>query len=669
MFCYQCKEKRETPETESIPRIIHVSKNEVTLCWDSPEKYEGIIYYKNVDKVRGRPTSGKDLHESSHHTVVIGDLSPSTLYSYWIKDTKTKYTFRTEPESNSPLSFLITGDDSLANETSLISSESCGFILSVKERKVNNHKTANSFVPVFFTDGKNSELNEDTVEQASWFLDWGDLRLVIINKKTAVGSFLNTYGNHTLGIILNSGIVSDNPDELKKSDFHHNVITQNKYNATNPVVFVGIVNYPEASFVSDGINYFSIPLKKSGNEGLQASEPIIVSIDGLEASAYFPAVDKEIILNIPPVHSRRTCFECERLAKKKQYENSISAYEQFIKIYRKQYQIDDAYFAIAKILDENLFRFTEAKTWYHALIDSFPDAASISKAKQRLRYFSKYGDCNSEPLEKFEAIKSRYAETGDNMLKQQKQKIVLTPKQKEILDEAVELIKNFGGCKVVPLITSWIADQYQQADGKKAAGYYSVLLEKYPEFSASNEIQFKLGETYSLMGENVKAKQALLEARDKLPQLSEKIDAQLTKVTIKIRREILAYLAWALSVIILLASILLKPTGVSIPRIKIMLFVIAGFLYSFLMFFIAIREEISENFNGSYKEFFFFAGIFILFTALSLIVARTTTIKLYKSKLLRAKIVGGIAGVLLFISAFYLTIYYIYEQYLSYLTL
>jgi tetratricopeptide (TPR) repeat protein len=666
LFC-QCREKRESIEDNSIPRITHVTKNEVTICWDSPEKYEGVVYYKNTEKLRGRPTSGKDTHESLHHTVVINDLSPSTIYSYWLKDAKAKYTFRTKPENNSPLSFLITAGDTLKNYVSLITTENCGFILSLNDKKADNYKISNSFVPIYYMNGTNAEMSEDPFPQNSWSLDWGDLRLFVINNVKAFGSFSNTYGTHLLGIILNSGLISDNIKELKKSEFHHNILSQNKSNSNSPVVFVGIINYPRESFILDGVSYFSIPARPNYTDSIHGSS-VVLLMNGQSISAYFPSKDKEITLRIPPLHGSRTCFECQRLAKKGQFEKSISAYKKFIETYQKQYQIDNAYFDIAKIFDYKLFQFSEAKKWYKYLNDSFPDGIYSSIAKQRLHYFAKYSDCNLEPLEKFERIKSKFSEFSDISQKQQKQKIILTPKQNELFNKAAEINKNFPDCKTYSLILSWLADQYQQIDGKKAVIYYKTLIEKFPEYSATNEIQFKLAETYFNIGEFRKAKKTFTEIKNQLPRLSEKIDSQLIRVNTKLRRSNIANLSMFLLIVILLFAILLRPFGLKLPRLKIMLFIILGFLYSFLMFFIAIREEITENFNGSYKEFILFTIFFIVALIMSMIVARSYSVKLNFQKSLYAKLLGGFISILFFISAFYLILYHIYEQYLSYLT-
>lgn len=670
---YQCKEKKQ--QESFSPGIAQVSKNEVVIKWESMETYEGSISYQSAEKKEGRPSSGKDLHESSHHKIVINDLLPGTLYKYWLKNAKTQFTFQTAPENNNPFSFVIAGGDSSEDNTSLIASENCGFMLSVKGRHENAHKTDNSYLPVFYLDGNNPDLNQDSIPQAAWKLDWGNLRLVMINKETDILSFLNVPGNfnHLVGVIFNSGILNKNIDEIRSSAFHQQIIRYNKTNVNScgcsktAVAFVCIVNYPVKNFNLDGINYFSIPVTNKVSENSPIPTSVVVNINDESASAYFPATDNELMLKMPPPHGSFTCTECGRLTKKGSYEESIKAYKSFIEKNRRLYQVDDAYFAIGQILDEKLFRFSEAQKWYQLVVDSFPEGTWAFKAKPRINYFVKYSDYNYEPLEKFERIKSRYEESNENMMMgQQRTHKGISPKKQKLLDKAEEIIKEYADCKVVPEITLWLAIQYEQSDIKKVLDYYANLQRKYPEFSKKNEVALKIAETYDNAKLYKDARTAYIKAKDELPQLSESINLQLKLVNKNITRINIKHISWLLAIIILLISILIKPFGIKSPRLKTLVITLSAFIYTFLIFFIILREEIIQMFN-SYKEITLFFIAYMLLIPLSMIIAKTCTMKLCKENIFLAKLFGGIIGMIFFVSVFYLIIYSIYERFLIFI--
>jgi tetratricopeptide (TPR) repeat protein len=661
VFC-QCKEKRKT---ESTPSIVHVSKHEVTISWDSPEKYEGVIYYKNADKVKGRPSNGKDLRETSHHRVTITDLLPSTLYSYWIKDAKNRFTFRTEPENDTPFSFYISSGSDPGKEVQLINSESCGFIVTTDIHKKKDLEAVNALVPVFSMRVK-PDAPDSSAIQDSWIFNYGNLSLIMINKINPGSPSIDFPRNNYLGIVVNSGIIGNNETDLKSSAFHQNLVLHNKNNQANPVIFVGISGLSQKIVKLDGVNYFSIPDNHIAGNSMGTANGVVVSVDGIASSVYYPADSSESELTIPPPDSRRTCTECLRLAKKGDYEHAISAYLKFIETYHKNYQVDQAYYSIAKIYDEKQYHFSKAKEWYQLLTDSFPESPFKPAAKQRLNFFSAYADCDMIPLEKFETIRNAYNDPLYNPVKQQKQKVHLTARQKELIAKVEEINRNYAACKTVPLITLWLADQYQQDNREKALKYYSSLIEQYPEFSLDNEVQYKIAETYLAAGETGKAKEAFLLVKKVLPQHSEKVDTELGHLNTKSRRTSMSYFAWVVCILLLLTAIFLRPAGIKCPRFKILMFTVLGFIYSFIMFFIASREEIAEDFSSSYKEILLFFLTFAAAIVLSLITGRTYTMKFRRDKKWRSGILGSTLGAVFFICAFYLILFYIYEQYLNF---
>ena len=385
-------------------------------------------------------------------------------------------------------------------------------------------------------------------------------------------------------------------------------------------------------------------------------------------SAYYPSAEKELILRMPPEQSRRLCNECRRLADKAMFEESIKAYKDFIENNHEKFNTEDAYLSVAKIYDEKLYRYNEASEWYKNVKDKFSESTSALYAKQRLKYFRKNSDYDFVPLQKFERLKSDFAQTKENSTRQQGGIKKFNSVQKKLVNEAEGILTQYSDCKISSGIMLWLANQYQQADYRKALGYYKTLTEKNKEFSRKNEILVKIGETYNYAGLYKEARSAFLEAVKENPEKSDTVKMKLKRVETSISRTIIRNFAWVLALVLLLLCLIIRPYGIKIPKVKSLLFITGAYIYTFIIVFFVLREEITETFN-SYNEIILFFIAFILLLILSLIASATYSLKLRLKYIHLSGLIGALAGTMFFVTMFYLLMYYIYPQYLEFVNL
>lgn len=637
------------PSDENPPVITNVTKNEVTINWESKDKYKGKVFYKNAGKQERPAMSADILGSSNKHEVMIKGLSPSTHYVYWLGGAENKkYSFQTEADNSASFTFLIADSDSSDDLSSLILSEDCSFILSLKGKSDNTFSSCRSLLPVFYLDKNDNAAGESAVREAIWSFDWGGLRMILVNSQGSVNSYLYAPGSHTIGIILNKDVMSNDKSEICRTEFHRTLVMHNQESPNSPVAFVGVMYFSQDTLRLDDILYFNLSDGSAGHSEKHQGI-VMLDIDVESATAYIPALDRELLLKAPPLQGKRTCKGCQRLAEKGAYKESIEAYKAFIDHHQGHFQIDDAYFAIAEILDEKLFQYKDAIDWYNLLIEKYPESSLIPIAKLRISYISEYSDYNYEPLAGFERLKTV------DFLKARDKK----DEQQQLLEKANNLLNKYPSCKITPVVMLWIASQYQQFDSGKAIRYYQGLKAKFPAFSIENEVAMKIGETYYNSGNFSDAKKAFIQARMELPQSIQAIDAQLNRIKRNNGREILKYVAWLIIALVSLVSVIKKPAG--LRRVRIKRTILISVIYTLLLCILSwlIREEFR-----SYNEMLLILACSVLLMPFSAIVSTTLASKLFPRHNVLAKLIGSIAGILIFIFGYYLIIYYVNVHYL-----
>lgn len=640
----QCNYKDRT-QKESLPKVVSTTNGEVYIQWNSPEAYEGKVRYKKASiKRRMRPNSSKDpLFTKSHH-VYVRDLPPSTLYTYYLKRGRKKYTFLTEPNVDTPLSFIISGADSTQNLNEVISTENCGFLIGLKNRTENSYSNENAYVPVYYMDGSTPHFDGDELPtpKATWKYQWGNIRLAVINKETDVKHLFTGKGEPMVGVIINTGVISGGSNAIQQSSIHQQIVANNT-TGEQKVAFVGIVNGGFEAVEMDGVNYFSISKDATA----------VVHIINNQASVYFPKKDQEIALAVPAENEPLECTSCKRLAQRGEIEKSIEAYQNFITS-NSNYILDDTYFSIAQLMDKRLYTMKDAHVWYQAIVDSFPGSAHFEMASKRIRYLNTYSDCY-QPLERFSSIKDQFYASNEKHAK-----------QCALLEEAHDITEESPNCNITPDILLWAANQSQNLDGKKALKYYNELKEKHPEYSDQHEVDLKIAQTYFEAGDYGEASDLLEELKESHPKWIEKIDSQLQRIAVFTTRNLLRNLSW-ISIVLLVGLIfLIRPSQIVLPKLSAFTWSLAAYFVAYLALFIESGNEIVEILDTDLIVVIFFFEFLMLFY-LTMIVFKS-----YQTKWNGYKIAGipaFLLALIFIVCGFYLLFYYQYDYRLEYINL
>jgi TolA-binding protein len=642
------------------PEILNVTGSQATVAWLSKGKYKGSVSYMATNDAAPMEAT-ESFGASDQHEVTLTGLRPSTRYTYWIGDSPDRYQFETQPTANNPFSLLITWGDVSDRIVSLLRSETGEFILSLspaEQMKTDWFADVRPYVPVYDISGIDSPFLKKVGAPAQggdlWKLDWGGLRLILVNNTFEPGQFeelLNAPSAHTIGIITSlAAINSQEPNKvsdinmpLQKTKLHSVLVNYNKQHPSAPAAFVGITGASANALDIDGVHYFGIKQTTAGAAR--------VDIDVETARAVFIDDNREVALKQPPLKQKRTCEECRRLADKGAYVESVKAYLDFIDTHKGSFQIDDAYFAIADIYDSKLFEFKNALDWYRRLIKEYPDGTFTSLANQRIKYISAYSDYDYKPLTSFERIKAvEYARKKD--LPQEREKIFANVKS---------LISQYPSSNLAPVMQHWLANQYRLSDPNKAVEAYLTLKKNYGGHPEAREAMVEIGETYYDAGLYKEAVNAYTQALSELPSMSDTIKAQISRSERNIRRDKIAYLCWAIVAIMTGAAVFRKsPRRMATRNIiwSIAVFAVMWAAFSFAAWLI------HEQFN-SVREMILIAFSFAAVGGLSVLISLNFASRAdAKSEGVFSALTGMLAGAVFYLAGIFLAIYYIYVHYL-----
>ena len=643
------------------PEVLNISSSQATIAWLSEEEYKGRVFYQSAGN-KATPLSATEAFGASReHEAVLTGLKPSSRYTYWVGDSKSRFQFQTQPAASEPFSFLIVWGNISDRIVSLVRSEFAEFIISLTPPSGQNFdwfSDVRAYVPIYGPSGIDSPFLRATASKDQsdsgnlWKLDWGGLRLIFVGRETniaKIGELLDASAAHTIGVITSLGVVGEfGSKTISETPLHLILAIHNKQHPTRYVAFVAVIAGGAKNIEADGIQYFGI-----GDENPVSSGAIRIDVDVESVRAIFIDENKELTLKQPPIKQKRTCEECRRLADKGAYEESIKAYLEFIETNKGSFQIDDAYFAIADIFDSKLFEFQKALAWYQHLINEYPDGTFTPLANQRIKYISAYSDYDYNPLARFEQIRAiEFARK-----KEQPQE------RNKILDKVKALINEYPDSSLAPVMQHWLAYQYRLSEPDRAVEAYMTLMKNYPGHSESQEAMLEIGETYYDAGRYKEAVKAFKEAIGQSPSLASTIKSQIARAERNIRRVKIAYFCWAILACIGGVTFLRKHqcacTSVIIRSFAT--FIITAVMLSFGAWLI------HEQFN-SVKEMFLIVILFSLAAGLGVLVSMSFTSKLLTNKnenhYVFAATAGVLAGIAFFMAEVYLTIYYVYIHYL-----
>lgn len=641
------------------PEVLNISSSQATIAWLSGKNYKGRVFYQSAGNEQTPLSAIEAFGSSGQHEVKLTSLRPSTRYTYRIDGSKSRFQFQTQPAANSPFSFLIVWGDVSGRIVPLMRSELGEFIVSLTDVPGQNHdwfSDVRPYVPVYCLSGVDSPFLDATGSGCQdslgnlWKLDWGGLRLIFVGRETNIAKItdlLDAPAAHTIGIITSLGVVGEfGSKTISETPLHSILAIHNKQHPARLAAFAAVIGRETKNIEVDGIQYFGInTANKNG--------AIRIDVDVESTRAVFIDENKELALKQPPLKQKRTCEECRRLADRGAYEESIKAYLEFIETHKGNFQIDDAYFAIADIFDSKLFEFEKALAWYQRLINEYPDGTFTPLANQRIKYISAYSDYNYIPLARFERIRAiEFARKKERLQERSK-----------VLDEVKSLINEYPGSNLAPVMQHWLANQYRISEPDKAVEAYMTLRKNYHGHSEAQEAMVEIGETYYDAGRYKEAIRAYNEAINELPALTDTIKSQIARAERNIRRDKIAYICWGILACICGMVFLRKPRCISVSRIvwSAAAFIITGTFLSFGAWLI------HEQFN-SLKEMLLIVILFSTTTGLSELISMNFTDKLLAkrngNRYVLAAAAGTLAGIVFFLAGIYLTIYYVYVHYL-----
>ncbi|MBN2738827.1 MAG: hypothetical protein JXR70_17725 [Spirochaetales bacterium] len=656
----------ETTELNNWPELLWVTGSEALVAWVSDTEYRGEIFFRSAQDEQEQKAEEENI-PSRFHEIMLKGLSSNTSYFYRLKNEETSFMFQTQPDWAESFSFLIAsnihGDDIM----NMIMSEMSHFVISLDSlSREKSMAPVRAFVPVLTASGQSSPFQEtlqgsDHYQKINnWFYDWGGLRLIFINKPDErIGDLLKASQAHTIGVVINSQVLGNKEEvaSLLTGDCYHlpfyeELTIFNQDHPSQKASFVLISGVDRQFLNCNDIVYLSL-----GDEGLKSA--LRVDIDVEYASAYFLYDDEEVSLKELPMNRKLTCEECRHLADKGAYEKSINAYQDFIAQNQGHFQIDDAYYAIADIYDEKLFQLEDALNWYQRLLKEYPASHLASLATQRIYYLETYKN-DFVPLSRFDRIrKIEMAKTKGE------EKNVC-----ENLRAVEEIIREYHDSPLAPVMKYWVAKQYKLFDADQAILVFKELEENYPGALEAQEIALDIGDTLYEAGRYYQAKEAYVAALDALPDLEATIKAQLLRSERNINRRNLAIAAWFLVILTMGVSIFSRPLGFDGKSLifALLFFIIFGIIVFFAAWLIW-EQFTSESEMILLVIFFSFAAAAGVLFSKNIyhkyvlgIIAKNSSNSLVSGNNLIMGLLVVVKGLVLFLSAWYLSIFHINEH-------
>ncbi len=279
---------------------------------------------------------------------------------------------------------------------------------------------------------------------------------------------------------------------------------------------------------------------------LPKEQSAFLEVDAFEiafAESKSDAHARTVIVEAPP-ETRKTCLYCDRLLESGRYEESLSWYRNFVAENRDRHAVEDAYFSMARLLDEKLFRYNQAIGAYEEFLKLYPKSRKTMLAEYRLEYLRGHSDADFKPLQIFDKAKAGLVR-GDPM---------------PAVVKVESLLANYPDSSVSREALYWLGHILETKDPRHAIGHYRNLIEKYPDGDDAVAASIALGDIayrakrYLRAIENYRA--AAKNASDKFT-LS--IEDKLRKSHRNVYREIARWASWFILAAWLAITLLSRP--------------------------------------------------------------------------------------------------------------
>jgi tetratricopeptide (TPR) repeat protein len=667
-FIWKFRESATVNTVFSPPEILDIQKSQAVVAWTTDNAVQGRVSYRSAGGNFEPSIAIENVTRSYRHEVIITNLNPASRYTYWIEGSNDRFQFQTQPETSTPFSFLAVYGPKPEQISQWVMTEFPDYILDLTPVKASGNAVFDAvrpYLPIYNRYGVDSPYlshqrdskSKEQVPPEDWVLDWGGLRLIMLNAASDIRGFTESFQGHTLGIWLGPGLIdfqrqAFSADALRETDFHAASLDHNRSHPKKPVHFTMFAGNDRRDVFLDGIQYLSLPANDPSEAGalrLDIDVALSVAVDLRDR--------KEISLKKAVLKEKITCAECRRLADRGTYEAALAAYQTFIRNNQGHFQIDDAYFAIAEIYDEKLFNLRKAESWYRQLSENYPLSPLTPLALQRLKFIKAYADYDYAPLEKFERIKKlEFARKSKN-----------STDRSRILNKVAALIERYPDSALAPAMQNWLAAQLRQENPAKAVSAYLTLKKTYERSLEAREATLNIADIFYQNGHYRKARDAYRLALTDLPQRQGAISEQVNRCSRNIRRVWLAWIAGGLlagSFFIVLRLQSFRPNVKTIYR---GILVLAVLVPVNLLAAWAIHEQFT-----SYGEMIWLTGALSLaavlagcFSALLLHASSDDIPASVKSSLHSGRLAAAIGlGVLVQIAASYLALFFVNDHYL-----
>lgn len=572
-------------EEPVTPELVRVQAGEATVAWTSAEPYEGFVLYRvgtaSPEWLRADEAQGASVR----HEVVLPGLRPGELVSYRPQAQQTRWELRTPPAGPVPWSLLLVHPGAGPSLADLLADPVELLVVAGRlptARALDPVAVARPYLPVYDLRGRHSPFLDATEGPRRgawrpWFVDWGGLRLLFVSSPQDLASGLRAPGAHTLGLVLvppegppaaagqaavGAPAPAGWPDRPALSAA---IAAHNSGNPGQPIAFVLVCARdapgPETLPPSEAPRPSEASASASGAALASArwlwlgagDRPWALRLDVAPEhtrATWRLGLGGEVELRAPPLGVRRTCAQCQRLAQQGDYVAAVAAYREFLRSHDPEhFQVDDAHYAIAEILDQRLFRAGDALAWYGRLLLRYPRSSLTPLATARVAYLQAHADCGYEPLQAFERLRRQgWAEAQGR-----------PTAEDEVIRQAQRARAALGPtCALRPEILYWIANQRAARDPRAAVAAYEELLAQHPGHPHAAQAASQIGETWYAARRFSLAALAFERAALSRPERAAELSARAARARRNHRRGLLA-LAAAVVLVVLALCLLLPP--------------------------------------------------------------------------------------------------------------
>lgn len=251
---------------------------------------------------------------------------------------------------------------------------------------------------------------------------------------------------------------------------------------------------------------------------------------------------RQVIIEAPP-DTKKTCLYCDRLLESGRYEESVAWYRRFIATNLDRHAVEDASYSLARILDEKLFRYEEAVRAYERFLETYPSSRQATLARYRLETITAHADEGFRALERFERARAGYVRSDP-----------------AAAAEAVEsLLREMPEAAIVEDALLWLGNVLERVAPARARRHYRTLMERFPGSESAAIASIAVGDTFYRSKRYRLAVEAYGRASAVVPaEYRISVDDKLQKSRRNIGRQRIFYAAWAILIVWLAASAVLR---------------------------------------------------------------------------------------------------------------